>query len=88
MDPAGFDVRVTDQLRLVERYVLAVFYYSANGPSWEDQKGFLQATPVCSWDGIECDALDSIVSIDFGTPARWDVLLVCSLVAVFVCRNL
>lgn len=33
-----------------QRYILAVFYYTLNGPSWSSQANFLSADSVCDWN--------------------------------------
>jgi hypothetical protein len=38
-----------------QRYGLAVFYYSTNGPSWNETDGWLGPNDVCSWNSIKCD---------------------------------
>ena len=47
------------QLRLIERFVLAVLYYEFDGPNWFVDYGFLNATTsVCEWgeedQGVKC----------------------------------
>jgi len=43
----------TDQL--VQRYVLATFYYATKGSSaWDHQTNWLTPVNECSWDGITC----------------------------------
>jgi len=47
---------------LIERYVLALFYFSTQGASWSTQLPFLESTTVCEWysesvgRGALCDA--------------------------------
>jgi len=48
--------------RLIQRYVLTLFYYATNGDSWFDDKGFLSSTEECNW-GVSCDARDRVVVI-------------------------
>jgi hypothetical protein len=35
--------------RLVQRYVLTVFYYALDGPEWKDQLNFLSPEDSCFW---------------------------------------
>merc|ERR1712194_117747 len=43
----------TDQL--IQRYVLAAFYYATKGSSaWDHQTNWLTPVNECSWDGITC----------------------------------
>ncbi|KAG7343128.1 two component regulator [Nitzschia inconspicua] len=36
---------------LVDRYSLAVLYFSTGGPKWKQQFTFLQPTSICTWNG-------------------------------------
>jgi hypothetical protein len=38
---------------LVERYIIALWYFATNGPSWSTSYGFLQSTSVCKWNNAE-----------------------------------
>ena len=38
-----------DNLEFVERYIIAVFYFSLNGPQWDLQLGFLGSSSICDW---------------------------------------
>jgi hypothetical protein len=50
-----------DSRVLVERYVMAVFYFATSGASWRNQYSFLTPISVCSWSapnlvaGVWCD---------------------------------
>ena len=35
--------------KIIQRYVLAVFYYSTNGESWKNRNGWLTDEDECSW---------------------------------------
>ena len=50
---------------LVTRYILAVFYYSLQGPSWLASNGWLEQIDQCMWQYITC-VNSSVVSIDTG----------------------
>ncbi|KAL3936248.1 MAG: hypothetical protein SGBAC_008391 [Bacillariaceae sp.] len=39
---------------LMERYMLAVFYYSSNPDEWTTQDGWMTGTGYCAWYGVEC----------------------------------
>lgn len=39
----------TDHRELVERYVLALLYFSTNGNRWRNQNNFLEPFSVCGW---------------------------------------
>lgn len=50
---------------VVEKYVLAVFYYSTNGDEWDDNSGWLSSSDQCEWfststGGSICDSLGRI----------------------------
>lgn len=47
--------------RLIQRYILSLFYFSTNGDAWFDQSGFLSATEECEW--VTCDTRDRAVII-------------------------
>lgn len=38
-----------DESRFIQRYVMAVFYYSLGGPEWKKQANFLGMEDECSW---------------------------------------
>ena len=48
---------VVDKQVIIERYILAVFYFSTNGPKWPNHVsvGWLSPLPVCQWAWIVCD---------------------------------
>ena len=39
---------------LLQRYVLALFYFSTNGDKWKKSLGYLTAKNECHWGGITC----------------------------------
>jgi len=43
-----------DSTRLVQRYILMVFYYSMAGDKWTNNNGFGSAENECDWYGISC----------------------------------
>lgn len=48
---------IEDTLAVTQRYALAVFYYSMNGPDWTGSSNWLDpSTNVCEWTGITCIA--------------------------------
>jgi hypothetical protein len=60
----------------VERYLLALLYYSTNGTDWVDNSGWLSNNSHCldnTWYGISCQD-DSIVSIDLGMYKSMDLI--------------
>jgi hypothetical protein len=48
-DPANLPMH-TDKRILVERYTLALLYFSTGGASWMNQCNFLSADTVCNWN--------------------------------------
>jgi hypothetical protein len=40
---------------LLERFLMALLYFSTAGETWDNSFGFLSASSVCSWKGIDCD---------------------------------
>ena len=52
---------------LVERYVVAVLYYSTNGPGWMEDMNFLSDNSICEWkgteNGIKCNEEGDVVEI-------------------------
>jgi hypothetical protein len=42
--------RNPDEFKMLQRYVLAVLYYSTSGDGWDDPLGFLLDDPECDWD--------------------------------------
>lgn len=39
----------------IQRYILAVFYFSTQGDGWKEQTGWLTSLPECYWKGVICD---------------------------------
>ena len=48
---------------LVDRYILAVLYFSTNGGQWKNNQLYLSGSSVCDWWGIGCDVTGSITRI-------------------------
>ena len=49
-DPARLSPYDTSRRVLIERYTVALLYFSTNGPGWTSQHGFLLQESVCSWN--------------------------------------
>jgi hypothetical protein len=63
-DPANLSVQTTAKRILVERYTLALLYFSTGGTSWGNQYNFLSADTVCDWnDGIDENGIFCIESL-------------------------
>jgi hypothetical protein len=41
-------------IALLERFVLALFFYQTGGESWSNSNGWLTLSDHCTWAGIEC----------------------------------
>lgn len=39
---------------MVERYILAVFYYATRGEKWRQNNFWLSRESMCLWDGVQC----------------------------------
>jgi hypothetical protein len=55
-------VFITPEQVFIERYVLALLYFSTNGKSWKNQYNFILPTSICDWndeggDGVLCNEL-------------------------------
>mmetsp|Transcript_28612 Transcript_28612/g.34917 ORF Transcript_28612/g.34917 Transcript_28612/m.34917 type:complete len:477 (+) Transcript_28612:110-1540(+) len=72
-DGANMTLREVD--KIIERYALAVFYYSTQGESWKHQYNFLSDKDVCEWKGYDpfndwsgvqnCNERGKVISIEF-----------------------
>jgi len=83
---------------IVERYALAVLYYSTNGKYWESYLPFLTDTSVCTWNtgtgfskGVTCsDGYVDYVSMNFvnltGT-FPWEISLLQGLITFDLLQN-
>jgi hypothetical protein len=54
-DPANLDFELVSLDDLLERFVMALLYFSTGGEDWADSSEFVSAMPVCSWNGVSCD---------------------------------
>ena len=57
-DPANLNLsNVTDQT-IIERYILALFYFATHGHRWTNDVGFLSEKSICDWasgsNGVFC----------------------------------
>ena len=46
----------------LQRYVLAILYYSTDGNHWMQRGKFLSDDNVCHWRGVFCDESDTVVT--------------------------
>ena len=47
---------------LIQRYLLALIYFSNSGAQWHDNRKWVSQEPECNWYGISCDVDESIIS--------------------------
>uniref|UniRef100_A0A7S2N1H5 L domain-like protein n=2 Tax=Helicotheca tamesis TaxID=374047 RepID=A0A7S2N1H5_9STRA len=65
------NITIWDKVRIVQRYVLAVIYYSTGGEEWTDKYSFLTDRHECEWSddsgtlGVDGCNDDYITSLDF-----------------------
>ncbi len=50
-DAWAVDINSVPPEVFVERYVLALLFFSTNGPAWRQGLNFLEPTSVCEWSG-------------------------------------
>ena len=59
---------------LVQRYVLALFYFATNGFNWTDSFYFLTGKDECKWrklkGGVDCFLGDFLVGLNLGKYMR------------------
>jgi hypothetical protein len=52
----------------LERFVVALLYFSTKGETWDDSSKFLSAMSICGWSGVSCDI--SMVVIDISLTSN------------------
>lgn len=58
-------VGVDETDRIIQRYVLAVLFYSTNGDNWVNQFEFMTQDNECAWSGaLQCNSKGLITDID------------------------
>ena len=69
-DPSNVIVMVRNKTQsswlMIERYVMALLYFSTDGPHWFVQNDFLGNTSICDWEGIECNQDGAAVHLLLG----------------------
>ena len=77
----GAQVCPEDSTEVVNRYVLAVLYFSTDGDEWtlcnaasspnpnlcQNAERFLSPASECSWFNVDCDFSGNILGVDLGT---------------------
>ena len=60
-----------------ERYVMALLYYSTNGPNWTHQDNVLSDQPICTWYGVNCTTMTTKDGngndVDYATVTHLDL---------------
>jgi hypothetical protein len=52
---------------IIQRYVLAVFFYETGGPNWKNKDGWIKPQNECiTWRGIECNTDGRVTKIILG----------------------
>jgi hypothetical protein len=81
-DPAKMMMKMQDESQslssiIVERYVMALFYFATDGPNWFEQVNFLGNSSICDWqdliefdNGINCNDEGSAVELWLGMCDR------------------
>ena len=64
-DTTTYNFRFTHISSYLDRYSLAVLYFSTNGQDWNSDgpDAWLSVRNVCRWSDVECDDSDSIVGL-------------------------
>ena len=62
--------------KLIQRYILTVFYFSTGGDDWErcsrfdagchgGESSYLSDTSECDWKGIVCDSNNTVIKLEY-----------------------
>ncbi len=52
--------------KIIQRYLLSVFYHSAGGENWSNKDGWLEEEDECGWYGVSCNEDSSVTEISLG----------------------
>jgi hypothetical protein len=79
-DPAVLDLNSTPTAILVERYVLAVLYFStsAEGGLTNAPNLLSPSSSVCEWKGVSCNGGDLVVGLVLGKSKHEEVIVLIS----------
>ena len=74
-DSRALDPVDSNSTELVERYIVAVFYFSTSGETWSAKYNFLSSDSICSWNeggvnGILCNDDNTVSQIFIGELPR------------------
>jgi hypothetical protein len=63
---------------IVECYVMAVLYFSTDGPNWLQQMNFLSNSSICDWDDLY-NGINGVTCTDEGSAVS---LIICRFVII------
>jgi hypothetical protein len=76
---------------LVERYVLAVLYFSTSAQGGLDVLNFLSASSICEWNnedgGVDCNEDDLVVALFLGMSKQEEAINLASKIRICVRVN-
>jgi len=55
---------------IIQRYILAVIYYSTNGTQWENNSEWMTEKNECEWYGIDCKNFDGDIVSELNLSAN------------------
>jgi len=70
---------------LLQRFILAIFYFRAGGSSWDFQDLWLSNDNECSWNGVVCENNSTlkITSLELGSMnIRGAVRFICHIIGL------
>jgi hypothetical protein len=62
-------------MTIMERYTMAVLYFSTDGPNWALLYDFLGGQSICDWEPIQCSEEGAVVGIRMGKSAFCSTIL-------------
>ena len=78
-DNSGLDPK-NDKNRIIQRYALAVLYYSTGGDRWIYQGNFMSSNHECDWNFVKCAINDTVTGLEIG-ECIWKSCLFFHLIA-------
>ena len=61
-DTLNINKRVAPKEWMVQRYAVAVLYFSTQGNQWKKSTGWLTGTHECDWHGLQCEMREVVTS--------------------------
>jgi hypothetical protein len=77
-DTAVLDLDSTPPVILVERYVMAVYYFASGAKGGLNMLNFLTASSVCEWKGVLCNGDDLVVALLLGESKHGEIIVLIS----------